>query len=138
VLVVYEASRGGERALLHAADLARAPNVTLTVVVLAAQDTNPGCCVVGTPAYNAGIREDAMGELARAAELLGAAADRADFKLHVQGRDAPIELYAARGGYEVIVLGASRGLRTRRAVSKLTKSLRAETSARIDVICATR
>src|SRR5882724_12138785 len=91
VLVVYEPSRGGEQALVHAADLARAPEVALTVVALAAQDTNPGCCVVGTPAYNAGIREDVMGELARACELLAAAGARAQFKLHVEGRDAPIE-----------------------------------------------
>jgi nucleotide-binding universal stress UspA family protein len=133
VLVVHAPLSAPDGALELAAQLASAPGAHLTVVALALQDTDPARCVVGTPAYNRGVREDAAQELRRAREQLAQRPGRTRFKLLVEGRDPPLGAWAAAERFDVIVLGAHRGLQGR-GMRRLADSLRRETQADVRVL----
>jgi hypothetical protein len=110
ILVVYAAGDGGERALARGAEAVGESGAELTVVALAPQDTRPAHCVVGTPAYNEAVRDEAAGELERAQGLLGALEPPARFKLLIGGRDPDLAAWARVQAFELILLPGGGGL----------------------------
>jgi nucleotide-binding universal stress UspA family protein len=133
VLVVYEPRGSGDRALAHAAELANTRGARLTVVTLAPQDTDPARCVVGTPAYNSGVREDAARELEQARDRLGELAGGAQFRVLIDRRDPPLPSWAAAESFDLILLGGRRGFLGRRS-QRRARALRRATGAEVTVL----
>ena len=90
VVVLYEPGRTGSAALDLARRLVEGVGVRLTVVSLAPQDTRI-CCGAGSAMdYNQTVCETAEAELRQARKELGPNADRASFKVLVEGKDPPL------------------------------------------------
>lgn len=58
--------------------------------------------------YNCAVREEAQLELREARSLMGATAARAAFKVLVGRRDPPLGEWAAKAGFDVVLLAAHR------------------------------
>jgi hypothetical protein len=132
ILLIYAAGVRGERTRARAAEMVRESGAELTVVSLAPQDTRPARCVVGTPAYNEAVREEAAGELEHAQGRLGPLAPQARFKLLVGGRDRPLPAWAAGEAFDVILLPGGQGFlgrRTRALARRLRRATRADVRA---------
>jgi hypothetical protein len=126
VLVVYERCQSAREALREAAELTSAGG-ELSVVTLAPQADAARCCGPGAGEYNCAVREEAGLELREAREILGPAADRATFKLLIEGRDLPLTTWVAGQGFDLVLLPARRlTLGGNRAARKLRNSSPAE------------
>jgi len=128
VLVVYQRGRGGTAALAEGARSAQDRVVALTVLALAPQDTDPAVCGVYTEAFNEGVRAEALGELTEARRLLGPAGAGARYVLLLDGRDPPLESWAAAERFGLLLLARRGpfGLRSRRRAARLRERTGAE------------
>jgi hypothetical protein len=132
ILLVYATGERGERTLARAAEMVRESGAELTVVSLAPQDTSAARCVVGTPAYNEAVRDEAAGELEHAQGCLGPLSPQARFKLLVGGRDRPLAAWAAQEAFDVILLPGRQGFLgrgTRQLARRLRRATRADVRA---------
>jgi hypothetical protein len=130
VLVHYEPCASGRRALAEALALTDDAGC-LTIVTLAPQ-AGPRCCSRGGDAeYNCAVRDEARLELREARELLGSAAERADFQMLVERRDAPFAEWAAQRDFDVVLLAAHR---LTREGNSHARRLRRATAAQVRVI----
>lgn len=112
VLVVFEPTSAGARALREAAELV----AQLTVVTLAPQECKR-CCGPGAEPYNRALREDATGELHEARRLLGPDAEPVVFRALVGARTPacskrqlamPLALWVREHGFDLVVLPRHR------------------------------
>jgi nucleotide-binding universal stress UspA family protein len=112
VLVWFEDSPAGRRALTEASVLARRRSVCLTVVAVAAHERVIGCgrCLQGTVLWNIELKKIAREELLEARRALDDAAD-VSYEVLVGDPAEMITEAAEHVGADVIVLPA---LRTRR------------------------
>jgi hypothetical protein len=85
--------------------------------------------------YNCAVRETAEAELRRAREELGPIAERASFKVLVQGKDPPLAAWIAAGDFDLVLLPARRRP-LRRSKHPAAEPLRRSTSAEVRVIDA--
>jgi hypothetical protein len=133
VVVLYEPGRSGSAALDLARRLVAPDGSALTVVSVAPQDTRL-CCGAGSAVdYNRAVCEAAEAELREARQQLGAAGDRARFKLLVEDRDPPLSAWIAAGDFDVVLLPA-RIRPLRRAKHPAADQLRRSTSAAVRVV----
>jgi hypothetical protein len=108
ILVVFEPGRAGKAALVRARSLAEQGHSTVTVVSVVPQApiaTRCGCAPVD---YNAAVRDAAADELKRAREQLPTIAERASFKLLIDGTDPALEAWTAAAGFDLVLLPARR------------------------------
>lgn len=97
ILVPFSGSRKSERALAAAVSAARATNVPLRVLVLAAVEDPSRCCNLQTTSWNAELRRLAAEDANRASALLP---DDVDWEVVVregQGRGAVRRVAAELG-----------------------------------------
>jgi nucleotide-binding universal stress UspA family protein len=108
VLVVYERTRAGAAAVDQARVLAEREHAIVTVVGVAPQAPSGPRCGNSAVEYNEAVADSVTLDLAKAAERLGQAAERATFLLLVDGVDQTVEQLARSGGFDLVLLPAHR------------------------------
>jgi hypothetical protein len=127
VLVVFEPTARGGRALRTAVEAAAGDNVELTVVTLAPQVARSRGCMPSAEPYNRVVREEAELELRAARELVWASGTGATFKVLADNRDPPLEEWIEAGGYQLVLLPRHRlSAGGHPAAGRLRRSTRAE------------
>ncbi len=132
VLVLFERSPNGVKALREAGEMIADTDAELTVVTVAARECRR-CCGPSVEVHNGAQRDVARRELREAHAILGAAAPRAAFKLllgHPEPMSSrrqlavPLALWAGRHGFDLVILPrhplAKGGHRAATAMRRLT------------------
>jgi hypothetical protein len=127
VLVLYEPTERGGRALRTGVEAAAGANVELTVVTLAPQVARSRGCLPSAEPYNWAVREEAELELRAARELVWASGTGATFKVLADDRDPPLEEWVKTAGFELVLLPRHRlSARGHPAAGRLRRSTTAE------------
>lgn len=134
VLVLYEQSRAGIAAIDLARRLAERENADLTVVGVAPQAPSGPRCGNSALEYNEMVAESVAGDLDRARERLGQAAERTAFVLLIDGADQTFEQFAESGGFDVVLLPARRRPLRRGASHPEAARLRLNVGAEVRIV----
>ena len=108
VLVLCEHGRAGAAAIDFARELARHDHVTVTVVGVAPQAPSGSRCGNSATEFNDAVADSVVQDLEQAREQLGPAADRASFRLLVEGAPPSLAQFAAEGRFDLVLLPAHR------------------------------
>ncbi|HEY1516708.1 MAG TPA: hypothetical protein VGF91_09835 [Solirubrobacteraceae bacterium] len=108
VLVLCEHGGAGAAAIAFARDLAQDVHVAVTVVGVAPQAPSGSRCGNSATEFNDAVAESVVQDLERAREQLGRAAERASFRLLVEGAPPSLADFAAAGGFDLVLLPARR------------------------------
>jgi hypothetical protein len=122
-LVVIEPGRAGDAAVEEARAQAAVVDCEVTLVGVARRDSSVRCGPSGE-AYNAAITEAVARDLARARDRLVTAGVAVTCRVLVDGRDLPLEGFAAAEGFDLILLpsrGPRRAPRRHPAARRLTQ-----------------
>jgi hypothetical protein len=111
VMVLYERSRTGDRAVEIARDLAECSGASLTLVGVVPQAEGGGPrCGGSALLYNVAVMEQVAEELHAAKRRLGEFADEARVELLIEGADPPLVDWSAAHHFDTILLPARRRL----------------------------
>lgn len=108
VLVLCEHGGAGAAAIEFARELARDDHVAVTVVGVAPQAPSGSRCGNSATEFNDAVAESVVQDLERAREQLGRAAERASFRLLVEGAPPSLAQFAAAGRFDLVLLPARR------------------------------
>jgi nucleotide-binding universal stress UspA family protein len=134
VLVLYEQGRAGVAAIDLARELAERENAELTVVGVAPQAPSGARCGNSAIEYNEIVADSVAGDLDRARERLGQAAERAAFVLLIDGADQTFEQLAESGGFDLVLLPARRRPLRRGASHPEAARLRLNVGAEVRIV----
>jgi len=130
VVALYEPGHSGSATLDLAGDLVERDAAKLTVLGVAPQAPAGKCCGATSPAdYNHAVCDAVAMELRQARDQLGSIAERATFKLLIEGTDPPPHEWIAAGNFDLVLLPARRRLLragTHPAAARLQRATRAE------------
>jgi hypothetical protein len=111
VLALYEAGRRGSAAFDVASGLVERESAALTVLAIAPRAPGTpcsGCCGADPRAYNQALAEATADDLRTAYVRLGPSAERATFKMLVEGTDPPLVEWISAQQFELVLLPARR------------------------------
>jgi nucleotide-binding universal stress UspA family protein len=109
VMVLYERSRTGDRAVELARELAHGSGASLTLVGVVPQAEGGGPrCGGSALLYNVAVMEQVAEELHAAKRRLGEFADDARIELLIEGSDPPLVEWSATHNFDTILLPARR------------------------------
>jgi nucleotide-binding universal stress UspA family protein len=134
VLVLYEQGRAGVAAIDLARELAERENAELTVVGVAPQAPSGARCGNSAIEYNEIVADSVAGDLDRARERLGQAAERVVFVLLIDGADQTFEQLAESGGFDLVLLPARRRPLRRGASHPEAARLRLNVGAEVRIV----
>jgi nucleotide-binding universal stress UspA family protein len=108
VLVLCEHGRAGAAAIDFARELAEDEHVAVTVVGVAPQAPSGSRCGNSAIEFNDAVADSVVQDLEQAREQLGRAAERACFRLLVEGVAPSLAQFAAEGRFDLVLLPAHR------------------------------
>ena len=108
VLVLCEHSRAGTAAIEFARELAENEHVSVTVVGVAPQAPSGSRCGNSATEFNDAVADSVVQDLERARAQLGPVAERACFRLLVEGVPPSLSQLATDGGFDLVLLPAHR------------------------------
>jgi nucleotide-binding universal stress UspA family protein len=108
VLVLCEHSRAGAAVIDLARRLAELEDAAVTVVAVAPQAPSGPRCGNSATQYNEAVADSVVRDLEQARERLGRVAERASFRLLIEGAEPSLTHFAADGGFDLVLLPAHR------------------------------
>ena len=106
VLVLCEHSRVGTAVIDLARRLAELADAAVTVVAVAPQAPSGPRCGNSATEYNDAVAGSVVRDLEQARERLGRLAERASFRLLIEGAEPSLTQFAVDGGFDLVLLPA--------------------------------